>query len=75
MALGLTGVVLLVGWQAEPLSASALVASLACLVAALCYGVGSVYAKARMTGIPSFGVPGATPHAAPRPMAAGVPFT
>ena len=56
MALGLAGVVLLVGWQAEPLSASALVAALACLAAALCYGVASVYAKVRMTGIPSFAI-------------------
>jgi drug/metabolite transporter (DMT)-like permease len=56
MALGLAGVVLLVGWQAEPVSASMLMAALACLTAALCYGIGSVYAKARMTGIPSFAI-------------------
>lgn len=56
MALGLAGVMLLVGWQAEPLSASALVASLAGLVAALCYGIGSVYAKAKMTGMPTFAI-------------------
>jgi drug/metabolite transporter (DMT)-like permease len=56
MALGLAGVVLLVGWQAEPLSAAALVAALACLGAALCYGVASVYAKVRMIGIPSFAI-------------------
>jgi len=56
MALGLAGVVLLVGWQAEPLSSSMLVAALACLAAALCYGVASVYAKVRMTGIPSFAI-------------------
>ena len=56
MALGLAGVVLLVGWQADPLSAAALVAALACLAAALCYGVASVYAKVRMTGIPSFAI-------------------
>jgi len=56
MALGLAGVVLLVGWQADPLSAAALVAALACLAAALCYGLASVYAKVRMTGIPSFAI-------------------
>ncbi len=56
MALGLAGVALLVGWQAEPLSAATLVAALACLAAALCYGVASVYAKVRMTGIPSFAI-------------------
>jgi len=56
MALGLAGVVLLVGWQADPLSAAALVAALACLAAALCYGIASVYAKVRMTGISSFAI-------------------
>jgi len=56
MALGLAGVVLLVGWQADPLSATVMVAALACLAAALCYGVASVCAKVRMAGIPSFAV-------------------
>jgi drug/metabolite transporter (DMT)-like permease len=56
MALGLAGVVLLVGWQSDPLSAPTLVAALACLAAALCYGVASVYAKVRMTGLPSFAI-------------------
>jgi drug/metabolite transporter (DMT)-like permease len=53
MVLGLAGVALLVGWQAEPLSGIALVAALACLAAALCYGIASVYAKARMADLPS----------------------
>jgi drug/metabolite transporter (DMT)-like permease len=53
MGLGLAGVVLLVGWQAEPLTGAALLATLACLAAALCYGVASVYARCRMTGVPS----------------------
>ncbi|HEV2039076.1 MAG TPA: DMT family transporter [Casimicrobiaceae bacterium] len=53
MALGLAGVVLLVGWRAEPLTGLALAAVFACLAAALCYGLASVYAKARMTGVPS----------------------
>ena len=35
MGLGLAGVVLLVGWQAEPLTGTMLVASLACLAAAI----------------------------------------
>jgi drug/metabolite transporter (DMT)-like permease len=56
MALGLAGVVLLVGWQAEPLSAPMLVAVLACLAAALCYGFASVYAKARMRAVRSFDI-------------------
>jgi drug/metabolite transporter (DMT)-like permease len=56
MALGLAGVALLCGWQAEPLSATTLLAMLACLAAALCYGVASVYAKRRLSGIPSAAV-------------------
>ena len=53
MGLGLSGVALLVGWQPEPLSGLVLVATLACLAAALCYGVASVYAKVRMAAVPS----------------------
>jgi drug/metabolite transporter (DMT)-like permease len=53
MSLGLGGVVLLVGWQPEPLSGLVLAATLACLAAALCYGIASVYAKVRMAGVPS----------------------
>jgi drug/metabolite transporter (DMT)-like permease len=56
MALGLAGVVLLVGWQSASLSAAAIAASLACLFAALCYGIGSNYAKVRLTGIPTFAI-------------------
>lgn len=56
MVLGLAGVTLLVGWQPEPLSATTLAATLACLGAALCYGVSSVYAKARMASVPSAGL-------------------
>ena len=53
MALGLAGVVVLVGWQPEPLSGTMLWATLACLAAALCYGIASVYAKQRMAAVPS----------------------
>jgi drug/metabolite transporter (DMT)-like permease len=53
MALGLAGVALLVGWQPEAPSPMTLVATLACLAAALCYGISSVYAKARMPSVPS----------------------
>jgi len=49
MALGLAGVVALVGWQPEPFSGPTLWATLACLGAALCYGIASVYAKRRMS--------------------------
>jgi drug/metabolite transporter (DMT)-like permease len=49
-------VVSLVGWQSDALSAATLVAALACLAAALCYGIASVYAEVRMSGIPSFAI-------------------
>jgi drug/metabolite transporter (DMT)-like permease len=56
MGMGIGGVILLVGWQPEPLTGTTLLAVIACLAAALCYGVASVYAKARMTGVPSFAI-------------------
>ncbi len=56
MAVGLTGVVLLVGWHSEPLTGMTLLAVLACLAAALSYGVASVYAKRHMGGIESTSV-------------------
>jgi drug/metabolite transporter (DMT)-like permease len=56
MGLGLAGVCVLVGWQPEPLTGNVLWAMLACLGAALCYSVASVYAKRRMTTIASSAV-------------------
>jgi drug/metabolite transporter (DMT)-like permease len=56
MILGIGGVALLVGWEPEPGSATKLSAVLACLAAAMCYGIASVYAKARLTGLPSFAI-------------------
>lgn len=56
MAVGLSGVVLLVGWHSEPLTGMTLLAVLACLAAALSYGVASVYAKRHMAGIESTSV-------------------
>ncbi len=56
MALGLAGVATVVGWQSRALAGTTLAATLACLGAALCYGVASVYVKRRMTGVPSFAV-------------------
>jgi len=52
----MAGVVLLVGWTPEPLSRDTLLAIGACLAATLCYGLGSVYAKKRMQGVPTFAV-------------------
>jgi drug/metabolite transporter (DMT)-like permease len=53
MALGLAGVVVLVGWQPEPLDAATALAIAACLAAALCYGLAGVYTKRRMQGVSS----------------------
>ena len=54
MALGLAGVAVVVGWQPRALAGMLLPASFACLGAALCYGIASVYVKRRMVGVPSF---------------------
>jgi len=54
MLLGLGGVGMLVGWQPAPLTGNVALAVVACLAAALCYGIASVYAKVRMAGVPSF---------------------
>jgi drug/metabolite transporter (DMT)-like permease len=56
MCIGLAGVVLLVGWSPEPLARNALYAIGACLAATLCYGLGSVFAKKRMQGVPTFAI-------------------
>ncbi len=56
MILGITGVALLVGWQPEPMTSDKLAAIVACLVASLSYGVASVYAKARLTGLPTYSI-------------------
>jgi drug/metabolite transporter (DMT)-like permease len=74
MALGLGGVVLLVGWRPEPPTGLALVAVFACLAASLCYGVASVYAKVRMTGVPSFATALYSQLAASVVLAPALPF-
>ncbi|HET9762002.1 MAG TPA: DMT family transporter [Casimicrobiaceae bacterium] len=53
MGLGVTGVVWVVGWHADPASGPVLAAVAACLGAALCYGIGGVYTKVRMSAVPS----------------------
>jgi drug/metabolite transporter (DMT)-like permease len=56
MALGLAGVVVLVGWHPEALTRDMLLAIAACLVAAICYALAGVYTKLRLTGVPSFAI-------------------
>jgi drug/metabolite transporter (DMT)-like permease len=48
MAVGLAGVVVLVGWNPEPVTTKMLVAVAACLAASLSYALGGVYTKRRM---------------------------
>jgi len=74
MAFGLGGVVLLVGWRPEPLTGLALAAVFACLAASLCYGIASVFAKARMTGVPSFSTALYSQLAAAVVLAPALPF-
>lgn len=74
MALGLAGVVILVGWSAQALRGMMLPATLACLGAALCYGVASVYVKRRMANIPSFAVALYSQLAAAAVLAPALPF-
>lgn len=56
MLLGVGGVALLVGWQSESPTGMTLIAVFACLAAALCYAIASVYVKVRMAGTPSFAI-------------------
>lgn len=74
MALGLGGVVLLVGWSDGALAGMRLLATLACLLAAMCYGLASVYAKRRMTSVPSFAVALYSQFAAAVVLAPALPF-
>jgi len=53
MSLGFGGVVWLVGWHSGALGGMDAVALLACLIAALCYAIGGVYTKVRMSAVPS----------------------
>jgi drug/metabolite transporter (DMT)-like permease len=74
MVLGMAGVALLVGWRPEPLSAVQFGAVLACLAASMCYGIASVYAKARLTGLPSYAIALYSQMAAVVVLAPALPF-
>ena len=75
MALGLTGVVVLVGWQPEPLDTATALAIAACLAAALCYGLAGVYTKRRMQGVSSNALACGSQLAAAILLVPVVPFT
>jgi len=74
MLLGMAGVVALVGWHPGELNRNTTLAVGACLAAALCYGLGSVYAKRRLKGVPSFAVASASQFAAAIALAPFLPF-
>ena len=75
MTLGLAGVALLVGLQAEPLTATTALAIAACLAAALCYGLAGVYTKKRMQGMSSVALACGSQLSAAIILAPVLPFT
>lgn len=75
MILGLAGVVVLVGWHPETMTASTALAIAACLAAALCYGLGGTYAKRKLSSVPSFATACASQLAAAVALAPALPFT
>ena len=74
MVLGLAGVVLIVAWSPRTLTGTMLPATLACLGAALCYGVASVYVKRRMADTPSFAIALYSQFTAAAVLAPALPF-
>ena len=75
MALGLAGVVVLVGWHPETITSDTALAIAACLAAALCYGLAGTYAKRKLAGVPSFSIACASQLAAAVVLAPALPFT
>ena len=74
IALGLAGVIVLVGWQPGTPSEHLLVAVGACLVAAICYALAGVYAKRVLSGVPSMQVACASQVAAAVALMPLLPF-
>src|SRR5262249_49859527 len=74
MTLGFAGVVVLVGWNGEAMSRQTLLALGACLLASVCYGLASVYAKRVLAGGPSFSVACASQVAAAFALMPLLPF-
>jgi drug/metabolite transporter (DMT)-like permease len=75
MLLGLAGVVLLVGMQPAPLERATLLAIVACLAAALCYGLAGVYTKKHMQGVSSLALACGSQLSAAILLAPAVPFS
>ncbi len=75
MTVGLAGVVVLVGWQPEPISATTALAVAACLAAALCYGLAGIYIKRRMRDVSSFALATGSQASAAIALMPALPFT
>ena len=75
MALGLAGVVVLVGWHPETMTRDAMLAIAACLAAAICYALAGVYTKLKATGVPSFAIACASQVTASFALMPVLPFT
>ena len=75
MLIGLAGVVLLVGWHPEAMSVDVMLAIAACLVAALCYALASVYVKRRMHNVPSLALASGSQVVAALALAPMLPLT
>jgi drug/metabolite transporter (DMT)-like permease len=56
MLLGLTGVIVLVGWHPGAMSDDVVLAIAACLAAATCYALAGVYTKRALTGVQPFAI-------------------
>lgn len=56
MTLGFAGVIALVGWHPGDVTAQVALAIAACLAAALCYAIASIYAKKALADVQSFAV-------------------
>lgn len=74
MAIGFTGVAVLVGWHPESMTRDTTLAIAACLAAALCYGLGGTYTRRRLAGVPSFAVACASQLAAAIVLAPATPL-
>ena len=75
MTLGFAGVVTLVGWHPDELTPQVALAIAACLAAAMCYALGSVFAKKRLSDVPSFAVACASQVAAALALMPLLPLT
>lgn len=75
MTLGFAGVITLVGWHPDEVTAQVALAIAACLAAAMCYALGSVFAKKRLSDVPSFAVACASQVTAALALMPLLPFT